>query len=173
MFWPGEFHGLYSPWGHKELEMTERSLLLFPSLHLTVHVLSWVCFFVTSPTVAHQAPLSRGFFLVRILEWVAISYSGGSSQPSDQTCVSCIGKWILRHLGIPNVIYSYLNFTLVTIKYWLYSPFVQYILIAYFIPNSLYVLPPTPLLPLPFPHSPLVTTSFFSISVSLLLYYHH
>ena len=24
VFWPGEFHGLYSPWGHKELGMTEQ-----------------------------------------------------------------------------------------------------------------------------------------------------
>ena len=24
MFWPGEFHGLYSPWGHKESDTTER-----------------------------------------------------------------------------------------------------------------------------------------------------
>ena len=23
VFWPGEFHGLYSPWGCKELDMTE------------------------------------------------------------------------------------------------------------------------------------------------------
>ena len=23
-FWPGEFHGLYSPWGHKESDKTER-----------------------------------------------------------------------------------------------------------------------------------------------------
>ena len=22
-FWPGEFYGLYSPWGHTELDMTE------------------------------------------------------------------------------------------------------------------------------------------------------
>ena len=28
----------------------------------------------------------------RILEWVAISFSRGSSQPRDQTCVSCIGR---------------------------------------------------------------------------------
>ena len=27
VFWPGELHDLYSPWGHKESEMTElRSL---------------------------------------------------------------------------------------------------------------------------------------------------
>ena len=30
VFWPGEFHGLYSPWGCKELDMTERLSL---SLH--------------------------------------------------------------------------------------------------------------------------------------------
>ena len=29
--WPGEFHGLYSPWGHKELDATEQ-LSLFTSL---------------------------------------------------------------------------------------------------------------------------------------------
>ena len=23
VFWPGEFHGLYCPWGHKELDTTE------------------------------------------------------------------------------------------------------------------------------------------------------
>ena len=29
VFWSGEFHGLYSPWGHKELDMTEQLSLLF------------------------------------------------------------------------------------------------------------------------------------------------
>ena len=24
VFWPGEFHGLYSPWGHKESDKTEQ-----------------------------------------------------------------------------------------------------------------------------------------------------
>ena len=27
--WPGEFHGLYSPWGHKESDMTEKLSLPF------------------------------------------------------------------------------------------------------------------------------------------------
>ena len=32
VFRPGEFHGLYSPWGSKELGMTERlSLILYSS----------------------------------------------------------------------------------------------------------------------------------------------
>ena len=28
VFWPGEFHGLYSPWGRKESDTTERLSLL-------------------------------------------------------------------------------------------------------------------------------------------------
>ena len=28
VFWPGEFHGLNSPWGRKESDMTERLTLL-------------------------------------------------------------------------------------------------------------------------------------------------
>ena len=31
----------------------------------------------------------------RILEWVAISSSTGSSQPRGQTQISCIGRWVL------------------------------------------------------------------------------
>ena len=34
VFWPGESHGLYTPWGHKELDMTERLSLHFTSLGL-------------------------------------------------------------------------------------------------------------------------------------------
>ena len=37
----------------------------------------------------------HGIFQARILEWVAISYSRGSSQPRGRTCisfVSCIGR---------------------------------------------------------------------------------
>ena len=30
VFWPGEFHGLYSPWGPKELDTTERRSLSLP-----------------------------------------------------------------------------------------------------------------------------------------------
>ena len=35
VFWPGEFHGLYSPWGHKESDMTERLSL---SIHLLIDI---------------------------------------------------------------------------------------------------------------------------------------
>ena len=36
-------------------------------------------------------------FQARILEWVAISFSGGSSWPRVRTRISCIGRWILYH----------------------------------------------------------------------------
>ena len=42
----------------------------------------------------------HGIFQVRILGWIAISCSRGSSQPKDQThisCISCIGRQILYH----------------------------------------------------------------------------
>ena len=45
----------------------------------------------------------RGISQVRILEWVVISFSRGSSQPTDQTCVSCIGRQIItKPPGKPN-----------------------------------------------------------------------
>ena len=40
--------------------------------------------------IALHAPLSMGFPRRRILEWVVISFSRGSSRPRDQICVSCI-----------------------------------------------------------------------------------
>ena len=39
----------------------------------------------------------REILQARILEWVAISYSRGSSQPRDETRVSCIGRQILYY----------------------------------------------------------------------------
>ena len=38
---------------------------------------------------------AHGISQARKLEWVAISYSKESSQHRDQTCISCIGRWIL------------------------------------------------------------------------------
>ena len=61
-----------------------------------------VQFFATPWTVARQAPLSMGILQARILEWVAIPFSRGSSQPRDGTCVfyvSCIGRQVLHPLS--------------------------------------------------------------------------
>ena len=51
---------------------------------------SRVGLFATPRTVAHQAPLSIGILQARILEWVAMRTSRGSSQPRDGTCVSYV-----------------------------------------------------------------------------------
>ena len=40
-----------------------------------------------------------GISQARILEWVAIPFSRGSSQPRDRTQVSCTGRWILYCLS--------------------------------------------------------------------------
>ena len=39
-----------------------------------------------------------GVLLAKILEWVAISFSRGSSWPSDQICISCIGRFFTNEL---------------------------------------------------------------------------
>ena len=38
VFWPGEFHGLYSPWGRKESDTTER--LSLPYAHMSAQHLT-------------------------------------------------------------------------------------------------------------------------------------
>ena len=40
---------------------------------------------------------THGIFQARILEWVAISFSRGSSEPRDRTQVFCFGRQILYH----------------------------------------------------------------------------
>ena len=48
------------------------------------YVLSHVRLFVTPWSIAFQASSSMGFSQARILEWVAISFSRGSSRLRDQ-----------------------------------------------------------------------------------------
>ena len=62
---------------------------------------SWNETLPTPPVFASSIrPLSPWILQARILEWVAMSSSTGSSQPKDQTCMSyiyCIGRWVLYH----------------------------------------------------------------------------
>ena len=50
VFWPGEFHGLYSPWGHKESD-TDWAAFTFT---FTEKVYWLLAFFVISNTVEHM-----------------------------------------------------------------------------------------------------------------------
>ena len=48
----------------------------------------------------------HGILQARILEWVAVPFSRGSSQHRDQTWISCMGRHILyhqRHLESPKI----------------------------------------------------------------------
>ena len=44
-------------------------------------------------------PSVHGILQARILEWVAVPSSRGSSSPRDRSQVSCIGRQILYHLS--------------------------------------------------------------------------
>ena len=72
-------------------------------------------------TAVRQAPLFMGL-QARILEWVAMPSSRGSSQPRNQThvfYVSCIGRWILYHLShqeSPRPLLPSCNFVLICAK---------------------------------------------------------
>ena len=86
--------------------------------------LSRVWPFVTPWTVDRQAPLSIGILQARILEWVTISYSTGSSQSRDQTQVSHIagglftiwdtredlGSYIYIYMCVYIYIYIYIKY---------------------------------------------------------------
>ena len=79
--------------------------------------LSYVQLFATPWTVAHQAPLSMEICQARILEWVVISYSRGSSQPEIEPAslaASCTGRWKLYHCTtweVPSWRYIFINLT--------------------------------------------------------------
>ena len=59
-------------------------------------VLSQVRFFVTAWSISPPGSSVHGIFQARILEWVAISFSRGSSRPKDHTCIS--GGSVVKNL---------------------------------------------------------------------------
>ena len=76
---------------------TLKGLLQCVPMYMLECSLSGVRLFVTLWTVACQTSLFHGISQARTLERVAISFSRGSSQPKDQTYVSCNGGQILYH----------------------------------------------------------------------------
>ena len=56
-----------------------------------------------------QGSSAQGISQASILDWIAIFYSRGSSQPKNQTCVSCIGRWILYHCTTREVLFQVAN----------------------------------------------------------------
>ena len=74
-----------------------REGVIIPNTCICMCMLSHFQLFATPGTVAHQASLVHGIFLARILEWVAISSSRGSSWPRDWTHIFFIDRPILYH----------------------------------------------------------------------------
>ena len=85
----GAWQAIYSSWGQKELDTTER---LSQTLNVCIRAKSLqLCLTLCDPMDCSQPGSSvHGIFHARILEWVAISYSRGFSPPRDRTRVSCV-----------------------------------------------------------------------------------
>ena len=84
-------------------------------------LVSHVQLFVTPWIVAHQAPPSR-IFQARMLEWVVIPFSRGSSQLKDQTQVSRIAGrlftiWATRE--------SWITYEYILLRFFLLISFVS------------------------------------------------
>ena len=65
--------------------------------HTVVQVPSHVRLFCDPVDCSPSVSSVYGLPQARILEWVTISFSRGSSWPKDWTCISCIGRQILYH----------------------------------------------------------------------------
>ena len=85
--------------------------LVFSSISLSACMLSCVWLFATPWGCSPQGFSVHGISQARILEWVAISYSRGSSWPKDQTHVSLSPvltrtTWESLFSGISSVYFS-------------------------------------------------------------------
>ena len=108
-----------SPWGRKESDMTEWLTLSLPRAP-SLQLLAWQMVMEALTGVFPNGTFSKtmdhsslsfsvcGILQARILEWIAISFSRGSSRPRDRTNVSyvlCVGRRVpyhQRHLESPN-----------------------------------------------------------------------
>ena len=72
--------------------------LLVQSTGIICCLVAKSCLFLYNPVDCSVPGSSvHGVSKAKILELVAISFSKGSSQPRDRTCVSCIGRQNLYH----------------------------------------------------------------------------
>ena len=95
-------------------------LLILDELYL--HLVAQLCLTLCDPMDCGLPGFYvHGIFQARILEWVAISFSSGSSWPRDQIQVSCISDrcftiWATRETFIIKVRYWPINFFVVALS---------------------------------------------------------
>ena len=75
VFWPGEFHGLYSPWGHKESDMAER-------LSLSLGTWASRCF------SSQKSPVCPGYLLTSPESGLPLGKVVGAAVPRAWFCSS-------------------------------------------------------------------------------------
>ena len=94
VFWPGGFHGLYSLWNSpgRNTGVGSLSLLqgIFPTQGSNPGLLHcrWILY-----QLSHKGS-------PKTVEWVAYPFSRGSSQPRNQTGVSCLAGRFFTNQGI-------------------------------------------------------------------------
>ena len=76
---------------------TSKDLVCLSITTIVVYSLSHVWFFCDPMDFSLPGSSVHRIFQARVLEWVVISYSKGSSWPRNWTHISCIGRWILYH----------------------------------------------------------------------------
>ena len=87
--------------------LIKEGLTLFLSSPFSISCALQSCLTLCNP-MDYSPPGSsvHGILQARILEWVATSYSRGSSRPTAQTCIFCIGRQILYHWATREVCIS-------------------------------------------------------------------
>ena len=71
VFWPGEFQGPFSPWGHKESDMTEQLLLFIPLISNVIIICNNMlgrafCFLFVSSTICSSSPFLHWLGLLSV-----------------------------------------------------------------------------------------------------------
>ena len=68
------------------------------NINASCYLVTQLCL-ILCETMDYSSPGSSVHWIsqARILEWVAISFSMGSSRPRDRIHISCTGRWLLYH----------------------------------------------------------------------------
>ena len=76
VFWPGEFHGLYNPWGCKESDMTERLLLYLTAIIVHLNEAPLSCarhnsghFRYTTANPYRKPPRFKFYLHIQLRKW--------------------------------------------------------------------------------------------------------
>ena len=94
--WTHRKPSFFSIWSWKKLHILKFKLFQFEKVKVLV-ILRDSLYPTLCNTMDCIPPGStvRGILQTRILGWVAIPFSRGSSHPRGRTCIPCIGRWIL------------------------------------------------------------------------------